>query len=96
MSCEVPSSISSCFGEHGHGTAEMLGISDLINPPSIAINANAAPWPRRILPGCLCQSGAGIEGLTGVGHGGDLGATGEGLDPGGTWEEHGRILDDYI
>lgn len=27
---KVPTSISSCFGEHGHGTAEMLGISDLI------------------------------------------------------------------
>ena len=28
---KVPTSISSCFGEHGHGTAEMLGISDLIH-----------------------------------------------------------------
>lgn len=31
---KVPTSISSCFGEHGHGTAEMLGISDISSHPS--------------------------------------------------------------
>ena len=50
-----------------------------------------APWLRRFLPGCLCQSGAGAEGLTCVGHRGDLGSTGEGLDPVGKFKDWGKF-----
>ena len=89
---KVPTSISSCFGEHGHGTAEMLGISDLIPSIAATIAAGNAPWLRRFLPGCVCQSGAGAEGLTCVGHRGDLGSTGEGLDPVGKLEDWGKVL----